>query len=105
MQSTSMILFLVFALVLAFSYIGIRRQWAAPAAISAACVVISFVLMMLISLAQRNSVYQAIIVGLIVGGLCSGGILGMAWYFQANERRQAGTEAVPLPEDESLSDS
>ena len=87
MQSpTSTILFLVFAVVLAASYIGVRRRWAAPAAIAAACVIASFILMMLISLAQGNSVFQAVVVGLVVGGLCSGGILGMALYFQTSNQ-------------------
>jgi peptidoglycan/LPS O-acetylase OafA/YrhL len=93
MQTTGMILFVVFALVLAASYLGIRRRWAQPAAVAAVSVLASFVIMMLIGLSQGNSIYQAIFVGLLVGGLCSGGILGMAWYFQRAERR-----GVAMPE-------
>jgi Na+/H+-translocating membrane pyrophosphatase len=88
-NSSGLMLYLVFALILAVSYIGIRRQWAPPAAIAAICVMASFVTMMLISLSQGNSIYQAIFVGLIVGGLFSGGILAMAWYFHSNEQRKA----------------
>lgn len=90
---TGMILFLVFALVLAGSYLGIRRRWAAPAAVAAISVLASFVLALLIGLSQGNGVYQAIFVGLIVGGLCSGGILALAWYFQRAEQR-----AVEMPD-------
>ncbi len=84
-----LILFAVFALVQVGAYLGIRRRWARPAAVAAVAVVASFVLMLLMALAQGNSIYQAIFVGLIVGGLCSGGILVMAWYFTSKERRGA----------------
>lgn len=87
-NSTGLILYLVFALVLVGSYLGIRRRWAPPAAIAAVCVVASFVVLMLISLSQGNSIYQALFVGLFVGGLFSGGILGMAWFFQNSEHRK-----------------
>lgn len=86
MQSTiGLILYVLFVLVLVGAYLGIRRQWAPPAAIAAVCVVACFVIMLLISLAQGNSIYQAIFAGLLVGGLFSSGILGMAWYFHKNE--------------------
>jgi Na+/H+-translocating membrane pyrophosphatase len=94
MQNTSgLILYFLFVLVLVAAYLGIRRQWAPPAAIAAVCVVASFILMMLISLAQGNSIYQAIFVGLLVGGLFSSGILGMAWYFHRNELRKTEISA------------
>lgn len=101
MQNTGgLILYFLFILVMVAAYLGIRRQWAPPAAIAAVCVVASFVLMMLISLAQGNSIYQAIFVGLFVGGLFSGGILAVAWYFQKNEQRKL----APVDADEVQKD-
>ncbi|HLU10591.1 MAG TPA: hypothetical protein VK003_13060 [Oceanobacillus sp.] len=84
-----MILYLVFVAILVGAYLGIRREWAPPAAIAAVCVVASFIAILLISLVQGNSIYQAIFAGLLVGGLFSGGILGMAWYFHKNEYAKA----------------
>jgi hypothetical protein len=97
-NSSALILYFVFVLVLVGAYLGIRRQWAPPAAIATVCVVASFVIMMLTGLAQGNSIYQAIFVGFIIGGLFSSGFMGMAWYFRRNEYRKletlAKTEAV-----------
>jgi Na+/H+-translocating membrane pyrophosphatase len=90
MQSpVGLVLYFLFVLVLVGAYLGIRRQWAPPAAIAAVCVVASFIIILLISLTQGNSIYQAIFAGLLVGGLFSGGILGMAWYFHRNEHAKA----------------
>lgn len=99
---TGLVLFFVLAVVLAASYVGIRRRWASVAAIAAVCVVASFILMMLISLTQGNSIYQAVFVGLAVGGLFSGGILGMAWYFQNGELKKAAPAAMPPMDAEEL---
>jgi Na+/H+-translocating membrane pyrophosphatase len=84
---TAIALFVVFALILFAMYIAIRRRLAAPVIIAAIGVFASIVVMTLIGLAQGNSVYQAIFVGLLIGGLFSGGTLAMAVYFQTNERR------------------
>ena len=99
MQSPiGLILYILFVLVLVGAYLGIRREWAPPAAIAAVCVVASFIIIMLISLTQGNSIYQAIFAGLLVGGLFSGGILGMAWYFHKNEHAKAGTSEEIQPD-------
>lgn len=102
MQSPiGLVLYFVFALVLVGAYLGIRREWAPPAAISAVTVVSSFIIILLISLTQGNSIYQAIFAGLLVGGLFSGGILGMAWYFHRNEHAQlAGSDEILQNTDE-----
>ena len=84
-NTTGLLLYLLFAVVLAASYLGIRRQWARPAAIAAGSVVASFITMLMISLSQGNSIYHAIFVALVIGGLCSTGILAMAWYFHRKE--------------------
>jgi len=87
MQGTAIIFFALFAIVLAGMYIGIRRQWAAPGMIAGAGVLASIILMVLVSLSQGNPVVQAVLVGILVGGLFSGATLAVAWYFHSNEMR------------------
>jgi uncharacterized membrane protein len=81
------VFFVVFALVLAFIYLAIRRQWFAPGITAGVGVVLSIILMTLFSLAQNNMAVQAIIVGILLGGLFSGATLAAAWYFHSNEMR------------------
>jgi hypothetical protein len=81
------VIFIVFALMLAGIYLSIRRQWFAPGLTAAVGVVLSMILMTLFSLAQNNLPIQAIIVGVLLGGLFSGATLAAAWYFHSNEMR------------------
>lgn len=89
--------FLVFALVLLLMYLAIRRGWAAPGLISGVGVLASIVAMVLYSLAQGNSILQAVVVGIVVGALFSGAVLAIAWYFHNNEirSRYAAGQAPP----------
>ncbi len=88
MQGMAWLFFVLMALVLLFAYLAIRRQWFAPGFTSAVAVVVTIILMILTSLGQGNSIIQAVIVGIIVGGMFSGATLGIAWYFHNNEHRQ-----------------
>ena len=81
------VIFVVFALLLAGIYLSIRRQWFAPGLTAGLGVVASMFLMTLFSLAQNNVAVQAIIVGILLGGLFSGVTLAAAWYFHSNEMR------------------
>jgi hypothetical protein len=88
MQGMAWLFFVLMALVLLGAYLAIRRQWFAPGITSAVTVVLTIVFMVLTSLGQGNSIIQAIIVGIIVGGMFSGATLGIAWYFHSSELRQ-----------------
>jgi hypothetical protein len=81
------LIFVAFAFVLAGIYLSIRRQWFAPGLTSGVGVVLSMFMMTLFSLAQNNVPVQAIIVGILLGGLFSGATLAAAWYFHSNEMR------------------
>lgn len=81
------LLFVGFALVLAGIYLSIRRQWLPPGITAGIGVVLSMLLMTLFSLAQNNILVQAVIVGILLGGLFSGATLAAAWYFHSNEMR------------------
>ncbi len=87
MQGMAWVFFALFALALVGMYLGIRRSWAAPGVIAAAGVAASIILMTLTALAQNNLLIQAIIVGVLVGGLFSGATLAVAWYFHSSELR------------------
>ena len=89
---TALLLFVAFGIVLLVMYIGIRRHFASPILIAAIGVIASVILMTMIGLAQNDTIYQAIFVGLVVGGLFSGGALAMAVYFQTNEQRSKSGE-------------
>jgi hypothetical protein len=94
------IIFVVFALILAGIYLSIRRQWFAPGLTAGLGVVASMFLMTLFSLAQNNVPIQAIIVGILLGGLFSGATLAAAWYFHSNEMRaHYASGQVPQQED------
>jgi hypothetical protein len=88
------IFFLLFAAVIVGTYLSIRREWVAPNITAGVSVVLSIISMILMSLAQANPVYLAVIVGILVGGLFSGATLAIAWYFHGNElrARQANAE-------------
>lgn len=87
MTPAALVFFVAFGLVLFAMYIGIRRRLLPPTPIATFGVFGSVVAITLMSLAMGNHIVQAIFVGLLVGGLFSGGTLAMAWYFQTNERR------------------
>jgi hypothetical protein len=88
MQGIAWLFFVLMALILLLTYLAIRRQWFAPGPTAAVSVILCIVLMVLTSLGQGNSIIQAVIVGIVVGGMFSGATLGIAWYFHSNEMRQ-----------------
>ena len=102
MQSSALLLFVVFALVLAAMYLSIRRAWFSPGVTAAVGVILSMVVMVLISLAQNNLPIQAVIVGVILGGVFSGVTLAAAWYFHSQELRTRFAEGESLPQDDSI---
>lgn len=85
MQGTSLLIFAVFALVLAGMYLSIRRSWFSPTLTAAVGIGLSIILMVLVSLAQNNLPIQAVIVGVLLGGVFSGITLVAAWYFHSQE--------------------
>ena len=101
MQGSALLLFVVFALVLAVMYISIRRAWFPPGVTATVGVVVSMIIMVLVSLAQNNLPIQAVIVGILLGGIFSGVTLAAAWYFHSQELRSRYTENEAYPQDES----
>lgn len=85
---TAWLLFALFGLILFVMYVALRRRWASPVVVGLLGVAGSIVVMTLLGLAQNNTIYQALFVGLLVGGLFSIGTLAMASYFHSAEQRQ-----------------
>ncbi len=88
LNGLGMLFFMALALVLFGTYIAIRREWFAPGIIAGVSIVVSIALMVLTSLGQGNSAIQAIVVGIVVGGIFSGVTVGTAWYFHSQEMQQ-----------------
>lgn len=105
MQGLAWVFFVLFALVLAGTYLGIRRAWAAPGRIAGVGMLLSIVLMTLISLAQNNFAVQAIIVGILLGGLFCGATLAVAWFFQSQEMRARYANGEMYSPDETQPES
>lgn len=84
---TSWLLFIVFALVLIFMYVAIRRHWLSTTLVAAIGVLLSIIVMTLVGISQGNSIPQSLFVGFVVGGLFSVGTLSMAIYFLRVESR------------------
>src|SRR3990172_2195614 len=100
MQGGAFIFYILFAATLLITYMAIRREWAAPGLVAAVGTVVSIIAMMLVSLAQGNSIIQAIIVGILVGGIFAGATLGVAWYFHSNELRARYVQEQQYPAEE-----
>jgi ABC-type Fe3+ transport system permease subunit len=80
---------------LLLTYLAIRREWLAPGVAAVISVIVSMVLMILTSLGQGNSLIQAVVVGILVGGMFSGAVLAIAWYFHSQELRKRDVESLP----------
>lgn len=103
MQGTSLLLFVAFAFVLAGMYLSIRRSWFPPMVTAAVGIALSIVLMIMVSLAQNNLPIQAVVVGVLLGGVFSGITLVAAWYFHSQElrARYIETEETYQPDETS----
>ena len=100
MQGSALLLFVIFALVLAGMYLSIRRAWFSPGMTAAVGVILSIIIMVMISLAQNNVPVQAIIVGVLLGSIFSGVTLAAAWYFHSQELRARYAQGESIPQDE-----
>ncbi len=87
MQGIAWIFFILFAAILVVTYLAIRRQWAGPVTISLSSVLGSIITMILLSLAQGNSIIHAVLIGIAIGFVFSGATLAIAWYFHSSELR------------------
>lgn len=79
--------FIIFAAIQVLIYLSIRRGWFSISVTAGIGVVFSILMGVLMSLAQGNILLQALVVGVLMGGIFSGVTLSAAWYFQSNDAR------------------
>lgn len=84
---TSIIFFAIFAIILVVSYLAIRREWFPTGAVAAISVLGSVIAMLLVSLSQGNTMFQAIVVALGMGSVFSLATIAIAMFFHTNELR------------------
>jgi len=87
LTGSAWISFIIFAAIQVVAYLAIRREWARPATVAIISVIASIVAMTLVSAGQNNSLFQVIVVGIVVGSMVSSATLAIAWYFHSNELR------------------
>jgi hypothetical protein len=87
LTGSAWIFFIIFAAIQVAAYLAIRREWARPATVAITSVIASIIAMTLVSAGQNNSLFQVIVVGIIIGSVISSATLAIAWYFHSNELR------------------
>lgn len=88
MSPVSLLFFFLFAGVLFFMYLGVRRRLAPLWLVGSLGVLGGALAMTLFGLSQGNVFQHALLVGLLIGGGLSIVTLATALYFQAQELRQ-----------------
>ena len=86
---TSFIFYAIFAVILVVTYLAIRREWATTGIVAGLSVVGSVIAMLLVSLSQGNTMFQAIIVSLGIGTVFS--LATDSYGFVLPHQRNAGT--------------
>lgn len=99
LEGLGIVLFILFAAAITAMYILTRRDLAPIGLVAGVGTVVNVILIMLISLAERNPPLQAVVVGVVVGVLFSGASVAIAAYFRANDvtARKAALGNVTAP--------
>lgn len=84
----SLLFFAIFAIILVGMYLAIRREWASTGIVTGLGVIGSVIAMLIVSLAQGNAMFQAIIVSLGMGLIFSLSTVAVAIFFHTNELRE-----------------
>lgn len=85
---TSIIFFAVFAIILVVSYLAIRREWLSTGIVAGLSLLGSIVMMLLVSLSQGNTMFQALVVSIGLGSIFSLATVAIALFFHTNELRE-----------------
>jgi hypothetical protein len=89
----SWLFFVLFAFILVLMYLAVRRRWGSPGMASGVGVLASILSMVFMALSQGNSIFQAVVVGILLGGLFSGATLAVAWYFHSSDPKARAAAA------------
>lgn len=99
MTGAALFFFVLFALTIFATYIGVRRGWASTGTITLVGAAGSIVTMTLFSRGQGNNWVQAVVVGFLVGSVFVAAAVAIASFFRSNEARpRAGRRQPPSEE-------
>jgi hypothetical protein len=85
----SFVFFVLFAIILVWMYLAVRRRWMSNGFILGAGIAGSIITMLLMSVAQGNEVLHAVVNGVLIGTVFSLVTFGIASFFSRREERAA----------------
>jgi hypothetical protein len=85
----SLIFYALFALVVIWIYLAVRRGWTSPGFILGAGTAGTIITILLMSVSQGNEALHAVVNGIVVGSIFSLGTFALATYFSRRERKTA----------------
>ncbi len=85
----SLIFFALFAAVLVWMYLAIRRNWMSPAFIIGAGLSGTIITMLLMSVSQGNEILHGVVNGVVIGTVFSLATFGIATFFSKREGKTA----------------
>jgi hypothetical protein len=84
-----LIFFVLFALIIVWMYLAVRRAWTSPGFILGAGTAGTIITTLLMSISQGNQALHAVVNGIVVGAIFSLATFGIATYFSRRERKTA----------------
>lgn len=100
MTGTALIFFILFALTIVVTYLGIRRNLAPTGILTGAGAMVAIIFMILFALGQGNSPAQALVVGFLVGAVFVALTASIANFFRSNEYRARQKPPIMPPPSE-----
>jgi hypothetical protein len=82
----SLVFFVLFATIIVWMYLALRRGWMSPGFVLGAGLAGSIVTVLLMSVSQGTQALHAIIAGILIGSIFSLATFGMASYFSRREK-------------------
>ncbi len=87
MTGTALIFFVLFALTLLATYLGVRRNWASTGVVAGAGAAGGIIFMILFGLGMGNEPLHALVAGFLVGSVFVAAVVSIANFFRSNEAR------------------
>lgn len=85
----SLIFFALFAVILVWMYLALRRGWMTPGFVVGAGTAGSIITMLLMSVSQGNQILHAVVNGVVLGSVFSLATFGIATFFSRRKNSTA----------------